>query len=147
MLWRQLFLILWRVFVEPTGPGKEVRHGDRFAGLVPAPHSTSRSPSSSGPAWQDAERFTSLDCLMSKAAWWCGNSHARGTCSHAEKTNNLQAKSHHGGYVPDFYIYIFFTISMHKQRCRTELFQNLSMKNISVPQGVNQQLQAGTDAH
>ena len=36
------FLILWRVcVVETTGPGEEVQHMARFAGLAVAPYSTS----------------------------------------------------------------------------------------------------------
>ena len=92
-----------------------------------------------------AERSTGLDSLLPSASKRCGNSHTRGTSRHAEKTNKVQSEAHGGGYFPEV-LYHFYALI---ERCRTGehkmLFQNLSMKKIHVPQGVNQQLWLRTD--
>lgn len=57
-------------------------------------HLHRESPGSSGWGQVGAERFKSLDCLLSEAS---GNSHTRETSRHAEKTDNLCSEDHSSG--------------------------------------------------
>ena len=96
-------------------------------------HWNCRPPGSSGWVLVGVEKFTGLGFVLSKALQRHGNSHARGTSRHAEKTNNLWSKAHGGVYFPEVLYHFYAQI----ERCRTEekiLFQNLSVK-IHVPSG------------
>lgn len=98
-------------------------------------HLHRESPGSSGWGQVGAERFKSLDCLLSEAS---GNSHTRETSRHAEKTDNLCSEDHSSGCFSE----VLCTKSKGQDR---RYFKSSIGKKIHVPQGIKQHLQAGTD--
>lgn len=117
-----------------------MQQGARFAGCLPTVplwlhlHRESRSPGSSGWGQVGAERFKSLDSLLSEAS---GNSHTRETSRHAVKTDILWSEVHSGGCFPGF---------VHKMKgAGQETFRDLSMKKKSCSSGYKEHRQAGTD--